>query len=428
MATAGQSTGRLSDEELARLLALTKDADSVELKLTVPEADHRSAARALDMDPLDAQIRQVFFFDTPDLDLNEQRRRRPRPPRAAKGRRHRREAAAGRARRAPGRASRLADLRRRGGRHARRVRLLGLDEGRAGRDRRARGRARRAGRTRKLFSKEQRAFYAEHAPDGLELDDLSVLGPIFVLKLKFAPQDFDRKLVAELWLYPDGSRILELSTKCAPVRGVPGRRRDPCLPHASGRRSRRRAGDEDAEGARVLLGTTEGGSRRDVGHGRGVRRRASPIDRRRLRGFVAAAALAMPRGVPSSVALDTGGIRRMASPFSKLLASIAASVDHRFGWDRLPKPLGVVTLVGMRTRLREKNLYDTGRGATPEPTTNGAAHRGRAPSTAPSTTSRPRQWARSVRGSAATSRSTGRSPPSCRTSSSRTRARSAASC
>jgi hypothetical protein len=27
---------------------------------------------------------------------------------------------------------------------------------------------------------------------------------------------YGRRLVAELWLYPDGSRILELSTKCAP--------------------------------------------------------------------------------------------------------------------------------------------------------------------------------------------------------------------
>ena len=69
---------------------------------------------------------------------------------------------------------------------------------------------------RKLFSKEQRAFYAEHAPEGLELDDLTVLGPINVLKLKFSPEGLDRRLVAELWLYPDGSRILELSTKCAP--------------------------------------------------------------------------------------------------------------------------------------------------------------------------------------------------------------------
>ena len=69
---------------------------------------------------------------------------------------------------------------------------------------------------RKLYSKEQRAFYATHAPEGLGLDDLSVLGPINVLKLKFTPKGFSRRLVAELWLYPDGERILELSTKCTP--------------------------------------------------------------------------------------------------------------------------------------------------------------------------------------------------------------------
>ena len=44
-----------------------------------------------------------------------------------------------------------------------------------------------------------------------------MLGPILVLKLKFTPEDLQRRLVAELWLYPDNSRILELSTKCAPA-------------------------------------------------------------------------------------------------------------------------------------------------------------------------------------------------------------------
>ena len=48
------------------------------------------------------------------------------------------------------------------------------------------------------------------------MDDLSLLGPIFVLKLKWTPKGFNRKMVAEAWLYPDNSRILELSTKCAP--------------------------------------------------------------------------------------------------------------------------------------------------------------------------------------------------------------------
>src|SRR5512133_2249239 len=52
------------------MLALTSHADSVELKLTVPESDRWSTITALGMDPLEAQIRQVFFFDTPDLALN----------------------------------------------------------------------------------------------------------------------------------------------------------------------------------------------------------------------------------------------------------------------------------------------------------------------------------------------------------------------
>ena len=64
-----------------------------------------------------------------------------------------------------------------------------------------------------LFSKEQRAFYAAHAPEGLELDDLTILGPIFVLKLKQTAPGHKRKLVIELWFYPDGSRILELSAR-----------------------------------------------------------------------------------------------------------------------------------------------------------------------------------------------------------------------
>ena len=51
-------------------MSLIKGADSVELKLTVPESNQRSAVASLGLDPLDAQIRQVFFFDTPDLALN----------------------------------------------------------------------------------------------------------------------------------------------------------------------------------------------------------------------------------------------------------------------------------------------------------------------------------------------------------------------
>ena len=59
----------LSEAQLQELLALTKQADTVELKLTVPDANQRSAVMSLGMDPLEGQIRQVVFFDTPELAL-----------------------------------------------------------------------------------------------------------------------------------------------------------------------------------------------------------------------------------------------------------------------------------------------------------------------------------------------------------------------
>src|SRR5829696_8347586 len=52
----------------------------------------------------------------------------------------------------------------------------------------------------------------------------------------------------------------------------------------------------------------------------------------------------------------------MAGPLSKLLTATSGALDRRFGWDRLPRPLGVIILVGLRTRLRQENLHDTGAG------------------------------------------------------------------
>ncbi len=109
---------------------------------------------------------------------------------------------------------------------------------------------------RKLFSKEQRAFYEAHAPAGIALDDLSILGPIFVLKLKWVAEDFARPMVAEAWLYPDASMTLELSTKALPAPGLPGRGGGPGLPRGQGHPLDRGPGDEDqARPAGVLEAT-----------------------------------------------------------------------------------------------------------------------------------------------------------------------------
>ncbi len=45
----------------------------------------------------------------------------------------------------------------------------------------------------------------------------------------------------------------------------------------------------------------------------------------------------------------------------------AERLDRRRGWDKLPLPLAMLTLIGLRNRLREKNLYDTGRGPLDKP-------------------------------------------------------------
>jgi hypothetical protein len=214
-----RKTRRLTDAQLEEMLALTSHADSVELKLTIPDSEQRSTVTALGMDPLEGQIRQVFFFDTPDLRLNKRgvvvRARRVQgrgddtviklrpivpdqlPPSVRKAK------------------SMVVEVDAMPGGYVCSASFKGdLGPGTAVREVAAGERP-----IRKLYTKEQRAFYAAHAPEGLALDDLTVLGPINVFKLKFTPKGLKRRLVAELWLYPDGERILELSTKCAPREG-----------------------------------------------------------------------------------------------------------------------------------------------------------------------------------------------------------------
>ena len=70
MATKTAVRPALTDAQLTELMGLLRGSDTVELKLTIPDGEQRSAMAALGLDPLDAQIRQVFFFDTPDLQLN----------------------------------------------------------------------------------------------------------------------------------------------------------------------------------------------------------------------------------------------------------------------------------------------------------------------------------------------------------------------
>ena len=66
-----QAPPPLTTDQLVELLALLPGADSVELKASVPEGTRRSVVRNLGMDPMEAHLRQVAFFDTPDLTLSD---------------------------------------------------------------------------------------------------------------------------------------------------------------------------------------------------------------------------------------------------------------------------------------------------------------------------------------------------------------------
>jgi hypothetical protein len=58
-----------------------------------------------------------------------------------------------------------------------------------------------------------------------------------------------------------------------------------------------------------------------------------------------------------------------------LLSSMSYRLDRRFGWDKLPRLLGIVVLIGIRQRLRKRNLYDTGKGVPLQPAAEGGRHR-----------------------------------------------------
>jgi hypothetical protein len=217
-AKAASTPKPFTGEQVSEILKLAKGSGSVELKLSVPDDVHRATIRSIGLDPVEAQPRQAYFFDTPDLALYK-------------------AGVVVRARRLQGgRADTVIKLRpvdpamieaelRRSASFKVEVDVMpggfvcsasykGVCSGQDVLDATA-GTASLSS----LFSKEQREFYVAHAPAGIALNSLQTLGPVFLLRSKHQPKDFGQRIVVEMWLYPDGSRILEISTKCLPEEG-----------------------------------------------------------------------------------------------------------------------------------------------------------------------------------------------------------------
>ncbi|WP_062297980.1 hypothetical protein [Demequina maris] len=214
--TSEHAVPSLTPEQLGEVLTLLPGSDSVELKATVPGADRRRVVDRLGLDPLQAELRQVAFFDTPDLRLD-------RVGLVLRARRVQHKPGDSVVKLRPVDPAGLSDDLRASKDFG--VEIDAMPGGfvcsgslkAASEDGPIHEVMRRERPVRKLFSKEQRALFEERAPDGVDWDDLRVLGPITTLKLKFSPPELGRRMVAELWAYPDGSQILELSTKCAPA-------------------------------------------------------------------------------------------------------------------------------------------------------------------------------------------------------------------
>ena len=194
----------------------------VEIKITVAKNDELKAVEALDVSRDDAARRNIYFFDTPELTLNKAgvvlRARaiedddhdsvvkiRPVDPekvdddwKSTEGFKIEADSvgdkvvmsASFKVKQKKGAIAKVAD-----------------------------GKEKLSG----LFSKKQKAFLAEFYTGPLDLDDLTILGPVQTLRADIMRPGMAYELTTEYWRLPDDSHLLEVSIKCPPEEAVVAR-------------------------------------------------------------------------------------------------------------------------------------------------------------------------------------------------------------
>ena len=192
-----------------------EDVDRVELKWAVADGVLDALLGAVELDALESEIRQVYYFDTSDLTLlrhgvvlrarHLQRgesdlvaKLRPVVPAEVSEKWRATSGFTIEAEVAPGLDMYTAALKcfRRQGH---------LQETLGGQ------------RTvQALFSKRQRAMLRECGAAKIAWPSLQAHGPVSVLRVRGAAQRLGLRVVVELWRYPDGSSIVEVSTKVPP--------------------------------------------------------------------------------------------------------------------------------------------------------------------------------------------------------------------
>ena len=198
------------------MLKLAGKSDSVELKLTVPDEDQPVGRCALGVDPLDAA-------DPPGLLLRHARPEAHRAGVVVRARRVqgarddtvvklrpvvpdscRRSCAVARTSRSRSTRCPAATSARRRSRASRRPA-------------RSRGTLGRASRCASCSRRRSERSSPSTRPRASSSTTWRCSGRSSCSSSRCCREGLDRQLVVELWLYPDGSRILELSTKCLPA-------------------------------------------------------------------------------------------------------------------------------------------------------------------------------------------------------------------
>lgn len=204
---------QLPDDELDRLLMLSREADRVELKLTVPESAHDATCAALGVDFGRVAAYRVYYLDTEDRALY-------RDGMVVRIRNHSPDDSVIKLR--PVSPSGIpADLRNSkefvvevdgmpgsyvcSGTLKAHLGVHDVEQTMAGQ---------RPLHT--LFSEPQLRLLASHLPGQVGIDDLAILGPVYARRHKLVLDGFAGTLLVEQWTYPDGSQILEVSTRCPP--------------------------------------------------------------------------------------------------------------------------------------------------------------------------------------------------------------------
>ena len=191
----------------------------VEIKVTIRGDQELKGIRALELDEDSAEVRVIYFYDTPNLDLfnagvvlrarlvkgdNDDSTVKIRPVEPAK---------------VPQNWSELPGFKIEADSTGDRVvcsASLTTVQKRDEIDDVAKGKR----PIQKLYSPDQERFLSQFTPHPVDFAALKVLGPIRVLRWKTKHKRFEHELTCEEWRLPDGEDLLEVSIKVEPDRAA----------------------------------------------------------------------------------------------------------------------------------------------------------------------------------------------------------------